>query len=198
MHLLSRAASDVHNNDQHATHTRRERDHDRGMSELGVNIERSVDRLLRLMANAEFSDTESSSSSSSSDGSVMSGRSGSRKGKSRENERVVEDTSSSRTHRATAGDFATNSMGAAAPAARASTSSAVQGTSIPQPLVRVASPLILPPDDEESRARARSHRRRSSGDPSRPRGTHTHVRRRLVVHKRQEVGICKSLSLIFL
>jgi len=194
-HPLSRAASDVY---EPAAHTRRDRDRDdddpRGFSELGVNLGRGVDRLLRLMVAGESSGSESSLSSLD-DESVVSGRTA-RKGKSGERERVVEDmdTSNTRTHRATTGgDVGTNSTRAAPHAARASGSSALQGTSIPRPLLRVASPPIPPPDDEETQAR-RSHRRRSSGDPSRPRSRRSS--RRLVVHKRQEIGICKSLPCV--
>lgn len=191
---LSRATSDVY--EPAAPHTRRDRDrgddHPHGLSELSANLERGVDRLLRMMVAGEFSESESSLSSLD-DESVVSGRTA-RKGKSRESERVVEDvdTSNTRTHRAI-GDVGTHSTRAVPHAARASGSSALQGTSISRPLI---SPPIPPADD----AQARSHRRRSSGDPSRPVSTHTHRRRssrRLVVHKRQEVGICKSLTLCF-
>jgi hypothetical protein len=235
-HPLSRAASDAY---EPAAHSRRDRDRDddpRGFSELGVNLERGVDRLLRLMVAGEFSESESSLSSLD-DESVMSGT---RKGEGTERirERLVAGTSSLRIHRTiggagdegthstsaaphaprasassalhmlgqrerttvgntssrihpatTGGDVGTNSTGAAA---RASGSSALQGT---RPLTRVASPPILPPDDEETQARARTHRRRSSGDPSHPRSRRSS--RRLVVHKRQEIGICKSLALVF-
>lgn len=199
-HPLSRVASDGY--EPAAPHTRRDRDrgddHPHGLSELSANLERGVDRLLRMMVAGEFSESESSLSSLD-DESVVSGRTA-RKGKSRESERVVEDvdTSNTRTHRARAieGDAGTHPTRAVPHAARASGSSALQGsTTIPRPLI---SPPIPPADDEE--AQARSHRRRSSGDPSRPVSTHTHRRRssrRLVVHKRQEVGICKSLTLCF-
>jgi len=206
VHPLSRQASDV-NGHASATHTRRDHDHvgHGGLSELGVNLEKSVGRLLRLMASGESS--ESGSLSSFDDDDDASVVSGSWKGKSRrrerESERAVEDTSStgihgSGTHRATGGhDVAsTNWM---APAAHASTSSALQGTSTSQQepsLMRAASPAmaIPPPDEEETHAaRARTHRRQSS----RTHSTHSrkHSRRLVVVHKRQEVGVCKFLSL---
>lgn len=219
VHPLSRQASNV-NEHASATHTRR--DHDRDdhghgrLSELGVNLEKSIGRLLRLVVSGESSESGSLSSFDDDDddngGSLMGG--GSWKGKSRrrerEGERAVEDTSSTRihnmdtrTHRATTTgvqDVASMNW-TTVPAAHASTSSALQGTSTStsrqqQPLMRAADPpvMAIPPSDEEethvpARARATTHRRRSSHT----RSTHSrkHSRRLVVVHKRQEVGVCK-------
>ncbi|KIM42282.1 hypothetical protein M413DRAFT_444712 [Hebeloma cylindrosporum] len=173
-----------------ATHTTRsDHHHDRGLSDLGANLERSVDRLLRLMVVGEsgsYSLSSSASSSSSSlsslldDRSAISGRSESRKVKGKEKEK---EKSREKVERRMVEDASPGLV------TLVSASSAVQGA---RPLTGMASPPVPPVggDDEETRARARSHRRRSS---------HTHARqssRRLVMHKRQEVGISRDFVLI--
>ncbi|KIM38382.1 hypothetical protein M413DRAFT_420507 [Hebeloma cylindrosporum] len=90
---------------------------------------------------------------------------------------------------------------AAAAAAQGSASSALHGT---RPMLRLASSPAPPPggDEEtrEARARSQSHRRRSSHAHTQTQTqTRTHGRqssRRLVVHKRQEIGVSRDFVLI--